>query len=257
MSPISAVIITFNEEEHIARCIESLRKVADEILVVDSFSTDRTEEICRELGARFIRNPWQGYMEQKNFADSVALHDHILSVDADEALSEELSDSILKLKREGMACDGYFMNRMTCYCGTWIRHGSWYPDRKLRLFNRTKGAWGGGAIHESVKLDSQACTGFLRGDLLHYSYSSVDGHVRQANHFSSLSAEEAFANGQRSGWGRILLSPLFRFLRDYIIRLGFLDGFYGYVVCRISAHATFLKYVKLRELYLKSRPARP
>ncbi|RLD77314.1 MAG: glycosyltransferase family 2 protein, partial [Bacteroidetes bacterium] len=149
MPKLSAVIITQNEEQNIGRCIDSLKGVADDIVVVDSGSTDNTEAICKEKGARFFYNKWEGYIEQKNFANDLAEHKYILSVDADEALSGQLRDSILEAK-ESLKADGYEMNRLTNYCGTWIRHGGWYPDRKLRLFHRDKFEWGGEKIHEAM-----------------------------------------------------------------------------------------------------------
>jgi glycosyltransferase involved in cell wall biosynthesis len=244
MPSLSAVIITFNEEKNIGRCITSVKEVADEVLVVDSFSTDRTGEICHSLGATFVQHSWAGYSGQKNFADSIAKHDYILSIDADEALSDELRKSILKIK-DNLEYDGYEMNRLTNYCGTWIRHGSWYPDRKLRLFDRRKAGWSV-EIHEMLVLDGRK--GFLKGDLLHYSYYAVSDHIRQANLFTDLTAKEAYSRGKRAGILKILFSPCIKFIRDYIFLLGFLDGYHGFMVCRISAWATFLKYAKLRQL---------
>jgi glycosyltransferase involved in cell wall biosynthesis len=241
---LSAVIITFNEEKNIGRCIESVSGVADEILVVDSLSSDRTGEICKSLGAAFIEHPWEGYSGQKNFANSIATHDLVLSIDADEALSDELKASILKIK-ENIDCDGYEMNRLTNYCGAWIRHGSWYPDRKLRLFDRRKAKWSG-EIHEILELHGRK--GFLKGDLLHYSYYSVSDHIRQANHFTDLTAREAHSHGKKAGILKLLLSPCIKFIRDYIFLGGFLDGYHGFLVCRISSWATFMKYVKIRQL---------
>ena len=220
--------------------------MVDEIVVVDSFSTDRTEEICRLKGARFFQHAWSGYAEQKNYANSLALHDTILSIDADEALSEELRDSILKVK-DNMLYDGYSMNRLTNYCGKWIRHGSWYPDRKIRIFDRRKGRWEG-AIHEEFIFEGQVKIQFLKGDLLHYSYFSIPDHIRQADHYTDITSKLAFDRGKRSNLVKIIFSPVIKSIRDYFLLLGFLDGYYGMVVCRISAKATFLKYVKLRRL---------
>jgi hypothetical protein len=173
------------------------------------------------------------------------MYDHILSIDADEALSDELRRSILEVKEKWIS-DGYEMNRLTNYCGSWIRHGSWYPDRKLRLFDRRKGSWSG-EIHEMIDLNGKK--GFLRGDLLHYSYYSVSEHIRQANHFTDLTAKEAFSRGKKAGMLKVLFSPCIKFIRDYVFLLGFLDGYHGFLVCRVSAWATFLKYAKLRQLY--------
>jgi len=248
MTKLSAVIITLNEEKNIGRCIDSLKGVADEIIVVDSGSTDGTEDICREKEVRFEFNTWQGYIEQKNFANSLATHDYIFSIDADEALSEELRKSILEAK-EQFDADAYEMNRLTNYCGKWIRHGGWYPDRKLRLFHRDKYQWGGERIHEQmVNKDANTRVSYLKGDLLHYSYYDIAQHISQANHFTNMTAALAVEKGKRAGMLKIILSPLIKFIRDYFIRLGFLDGYYGYVVCRISAQATFMKYAKIRQL---------
>ena len=248
MTGLSAVIITKNEERNIGRCIQSLKDVADDILVVDSGSIDRTEEICKEKNVRFHFHEWEGYKEQKNFANSLAKYPFILSIDADEALSDDLRASILGLKENSQA-DGYEVNRLTNYCGKWIHYSGWYPDRKLRLFNRDKFEWGGEKIHEVViPIQEDNKISRLQGDLLHYSYYSISEHISQANHFTDLTAELAVEKGKRSGLIKILFSPVFKFIRDYIFKLGFLDGYYGYIICRISAQATFLKYSKIKQI---------
>ena len=248
MPKLSAVIITLNEERNIGRCIDSLSGVADDIVVVDSGSADRTEAICREKGARFHYHAWEGYLEQKNHANSLAEHPHILSIDADEALSEPLRASILAVK-DNMQADAYSMNRLTNYCGRWIRHGGWYPDTKIRIFHRDKFAWGGERIHEVLEQkDPSGVVEHLSGDLLHYSYYSIAQHIAQANHFTDLTALTAVEKGKKAGLAKILISPAVKFFRDYVVKLGFLDGYYGYVVCRISAQATFLKYAKIRQI---------
>ncbi len=248
MPNLSAVIITLNEERNIGRCIDSVKEIADEIIVVDSGSTDRTKEICEKKGSRFIFNAWKGYIEQKNFANGLAEHPYILSIDADEALSEELKGSIIKAKKHFKA-DAYEMNRLTNYCGSWIRHGGWYPDRKLRLFHRDKFEWGGERIHENMiqKVDNPKVER-LSGDLLHYSYYNIAQHIAQANLFTNMTAELAIEKGKHAGMLKIIFNPIVKFIKDYIIRLGFLDGYYGYVVCRISAQATFMKYAKIRQM---------
>lgn len=248
MSGLSAVIITLNEERNIGRCIDSLVDIADEILVMDSGSTDRTEAICKEKGVRFLYNKWEGYIKQKNHANGLAEHPMILSIDADEALSGELADSIRKIKGAYKA-DGYIMPRLSNYCGKWIRHGSWYPDRKLRLFHRDKFVWGGERIHENViSLDENPVTENISGDLLHYSYYNISDHIAQANHFTNMTAELAFDKGKRAGMIKLILNPWVKFIKDYLIKGGFRDGYYGYIVCRISAQATFMKYAKIRQL---------
>lgn len=248
MTKLSAVIITLNEERNIGRCIDSLQGIADEIIVVDSGSTDKTKAISKEKGAKFVFNEWAGYIAQKNHANKLAEHDYILSIDADEALSDELRKSILK-EKENFTADAYEMKRLTNYCGKWIRHGGWYPDRKLRLFHRDTYEWGGERIHEQM-VGKQPHTSIKRldGDLHHYSYYSIAQHIAQANHFTDMTAALAVEKGKDAGMIKIIFSPCVKFIRDYVIRLGFLDGYYGYVVCRISAQATFMKYAKIRQL---------
>jgi glycosyltransferase involved in cell wall biosynthesis len=252
MSPLSAVIITYNEEKNIARCIESLRRVADEILVVDSFSNDRTETICTGLGVRFIQHAFEGHIEQKNYALSQAAHDHVLSLDADEALSPELERSIAAVKGNWQH-DGYAFNRLTSYCGQWIRHCGWYPDPKIRLFNRTKASWGGINPHDRIIMAPGATTHHLHGDLLHYTFNSVAEHIEQVNKFSAIKAEGLFRKGTRVSLLRMVFEPLFKFFKSYIVKAGFLDGWYGLILCANSAHAIFLRYAKL---YEKNRAAR-
>ena len=251
---ISAVIITYNEEKNIGRCITSLEGIADEILVLDSFSSDDTEQICRDKGITFIQRAWQGYSESKNYANSQATYDYILSLDADEALSEDLQSSILQMKKD-TPLDGYYMNRLTNYCGQWIHHCGWYPDQKLRLWNRGKGSWQG-LIHESVSLEAGSNTTILDGDLLHYSFTSIHDHIMTADKFSRIAAEIAFKNGKKANLlTDIIINPLFTFFRKYFLQLGILDGYYGYIICRMSAFANFLKYSKIRELH--RRETRP
>ncbi len=249
---ISAVIITFNEERNIERCLRSLNGIADEIVVVDSYSTDRTGEICRSFGAKFIRHRFIGHIQQKNWAILQAQSPYILSLDADEALSDELRASILRAK-ENWTHDGFYFNRLTNYCGKWIRHTSWYPSRKLRLWDARKGYWGGFNPHDRFYLHKGASRKYLRGDILHYSYYSVSEHLIQMNTFSTILARSYFERGRRVYFYSILLHPLWRFIKDFILRTGFLDGYYGFIVSVNSAHEVFLKYVKLRNIYKDER----
>jgi glycosyltransferase involved in cell wall biosynthesis len=247
---ISAVIITYNEEMNIARCIDSLWAVADEIVVVDSYSTDRTKDICLQKGVHFMEHRFAGHIEQKNYALEQATYDHVLSLDADEALSPELTRSILEVKQNWQA-DGYTMNRLSSYCGQWIRHCGWYPDRKLRLWQRSKGNWGGRNPHDKVIMKDSASSRHLNGDLLHYTYHTISQHIQQVNFFTEIMAKEAVARGKKASLFKIIFSPIFKFFHSYVIKLGWLDGYYGWVVSIISAHATFVKYVKMRELQKK------
>ncbi|MGM0473614.1 MAG: glycosyltransferase [Bacteroidota bacterium] len=249
---ISAVIITFNEERNIRRCLESLRGVADEIVVVDSYSTDKTGEICRQFGARFIQHRFSGHIEQKNWAILQASYPRILSLDADEALSDRLRESIFRAK-ENWTHDGYYFNRLTNYCGRWIRHTSWYPSRKLRLWDARQGSWGGFNPHDRFYLNKGASRRFLKGDILHYSYYSLSEHLEKMNSFSTILARSYFERGRSVYILSIILHPLWRFIKDFLLRTGFLDGYYGFIVSVNSAHEVFLKYVKLRNIYREER----
>lgn len=248
MVKLSVVIITLNEEKNIGRCLESVKGIADEIVVVDSGSTDNTIEICRGFKARVIQHPFEGYIQQKNWAISQANYPHIISLDADEALSEQLRDSILSVKKNWKK-DGYKFNRLTNYCGKWIRHGSWYPSKKLRLWDSRKGKWKGNNPHDKFIMEKGSRTKHLKGDLLHYSYYSIEAHIEQINYFSDILADTMYQSRKRVNFFIILAHPLWRFFRDFFIKFGFLDGFTGLIITVNSSHETFLKYIKLRNLY--------
>lgn len=252
MTKLSVVIITFNEERNIARCLESVRDIADDIVVVDSFSTDATGKICKSFGVRFIQHTFNGHIEQKNWAITQAKYPHILSLDADELLSDRLKRSIREIKNN-WEHDGYFFNRLTNYCGKWIRHSSWYPSRKLRLWDSRKGEWGGMNPHDHFILEKGASKKFLKGDILHFSYYSIFQHIEQINRFSDIAAKSFFEVGRQASLFNILFHPVWRLFRDYVIKFGFLDGFYGLVISMNSAHETFLKYSKLRKLNRDAR----
>lgn len=247
MPKIAVVVITLNEEANIGRCLDSVKDIADEIIVVDSFSTDNTEKIVKEKGGKFFQNNFVDYVSQHNFADQQASYDHILTIDADEALSENLVESIQNVKKYWKN-DGYSMNRMTNYCGKWIKNSGWYPDIKLRLYDRRKGKWIGKKIHERFTLVEGSTKGHLKGDIQHYSFTSIAQHVAQANKFTDMTAEAAFEHGKKSSFTKIFFAPIIKFIRDYFLNFGLMDGYYGFVICQISANATFLKYVKLKQL---------
>ena len=247
MIKISAVIIAYNEERDIERCIDSLISVTDEILVVDSFSTDRTLEICKSKQVRFEQHKFEGHIEQKNYATGLAIYDYVLSLDADEALSDELKQSIQYVKSnwEGK---GYYMNRLNYYCGQWLRHGGWYPDRKLRLWEKNKGKWGGTNPHDKLILLDPVATSRLKGDILHYSYYNLEEHYKQVEYFTDISSKQYYKKGRRSSTLILVVRPVLKFLRDYVLKMGFLDGYLGFVVARISAYANYKKYAKLKKL---------
>lgn len=244
---LSAVIITFNEERNIERCILSLKETVDEILVVDSFSTDKTKEICKKQGVRFIENAFEGHIQQKNFAKDQAKYQHVLSLDADEALDDDLKKSI-RAAKENWQYDAWKMNRLTNYCGKWIHHSGWYPDTKIRLFDRDKGAWGGKNPHDQFIPNKGVKIGFLKGDLLHYSFYDREQHLKQIESFSSIAAKALYQEGIRSSWIKIIIKPIARFIKAFLLRRGFLDGNSGYTIARLSAYANYLKYVKLQKL---------
>ncbi len=248
MPKLSAVIITFNEEKNIGRCLDSLKGIVDDIVVVDSFSNDKTEQICKVKGARFVQHKFEGHIEQKNWAITQALYPHVLSLDADEALDAELKKSILEVKNN-WEHDGYYMNRLTNYCGNWVYHCGWYPDSKLRLWDSSKGKWGGTNPHDKYDLfDGDKNTAYLKGNILHYSYYTADDHYKQVYYFTDILARAQYKEGKAASMFQLYLSPVVKFFRDYIVKLGVLDGKAGFDISRISAYASYLKYKKLRAL---------
>lgn len=240
---ISATIITRNEERNLPRAIESLR-CCDEILVVDSGSTDRTVEIAERFGARVLEANWRGYAGQKNYASDQARHDWVLSLDADEALSEDLEGEIWALKKNGPTFDAYTVPRLAQYLGRWILHSGWYPDRKIRLFDRRKARWVGDYVHESVI--SEGRVGQLQGNLLHYTCQSLSEHMKTMNGYTTLAAEELAARGKRVSYRHLLLAPPWNFFKSYILQRGFLDGVEGLAIAYMASLYTFLKYAKAR-----------
>jgi glycosyltransferase involved in cell wall biosynthesis len=248
MTPISAVIITFNEERNIERCLKSLQGTVDEIVIVDSFSKDRTKAICEQYGVKFVEHKFEGHIEQKNWAITQATYPHVLSLDADESLDDTLKQEILRVKADWQA-DAYSMNRLTNYCGKWVHHCGWYPDTKLRLWDSRKGAWGGDNPHDKYELfDGDKNTQKLKGDILHYSYYTRADHYKQVEYFTTILANAQHKRGKKAPLFVLFFSPIVKFIKDYFIKLGFLDGYTGFTICRISAYATYLKYRKLRAL---------
>jgi (heptosyl)LPS beta-1,4-glucosyltransferase len=252
--PISAVIITRNEERNIDRCLRSLHGIADEVIVVDAESTDATREIAGSHGARVHVRPWTGYSDQKNFANGLAQHDHILSLDADEALSEALREDLLRRKREGLS-GAFRVKRLTNYCGHWVRHGGWYPDAKVRLFPKEGTVWQGDHVHEELVLPLGCTVTELHGDLLHYSYHSVQDHLERIERYSTLHARALHARGKHAPLWRLWLAPAFKFVQGYLLLLGFVDGWAGWRIAWLSARAVRLKYSKLRQLQVRDAQA--
>jgi glycosyltransferase involved in cell wall biosynthesis len=248
---VSAVVVCFNEEDRIADCLESVRW-CDEIVVVDSFSTDRTAEICRRYADRFVQQAWAGYRDQKAFAHSLATRDWVLVVDADERVTLELRQEIIDaLNRDGQAYAGYAVPRLVYFLRRWWWRGGWYPDYGVRLFRRERATWGGTDPHEEIIVDGRICR--LKNPLHHYSYRNIDDHIQRINRYTSLSSRELKKEGE--GWRRsdALLRPAVRFFRFYILERGFLEGFAGFYVALTAAFYVFLKYAKLWELEIEEK----
>ena len=256
---ISGVVITFNEEKNLDRCLQSLKNVADELVVVDSFSTDGTESIARQYDATFLQHPFEGHIEQKNYALGQASHSIILSLDADEALSPALEQAIMAVKANWGSHQAFAFNRLNRYGHRWIRHGVWYPDRKVRLFDRHHAQWAGENPHDKVVV-KDGKVGHLKGDLLHYTYDPTnlltvyESHYKQINFFTSEWAKGAYTRRKKviPIWHLVLRPPL-QFLHEYVFRLGFLDGPEGFHIAKTSALHKYLKYRKLQALYQQDR----
>jgi len=246
---ISATIITFNEEAKIADAVASVNW-ADELLVVDSGSTDRTCEIAEGLGARVIRRDWPGFAAQKQFAVDEAANDVIFSLDADERVSDALREEILALKAlEELPRGGYRVPRMSVYMGREIRHGGWYPDRQLRLFDRRKARWKDVVIHESVEMATGEEPGLLKGDIIHYSVEGPREHMRMiAERYAPLGARKMYESGRRATLLSIAFAGPGAFLKDYVFKAGFLDGVPGLCIALLAGQYTSLKHMLLYEM---------
>ena len=249
---LSAVIITFNEEKNIGRCIDSLLPVVDEIVILDSYSKDKTLEIITGKGLTYYQREWTDYSDAKNFANAKATGDYILSIDADEELSPALQQSIRQLKA-GDPGNAYMVNRLTNYCGKWIYHCGWYPEYKLRIFKREGTQWKG-AVHEDLVFANEPEVEKLKGDLYHYSYPTVDSHVKKVMQYARLTAENRYKKGKRYNllWHGIF-KPWIIFFKKYILQLGILDGYYGFVISVLTSFFHFLRYINYRTLKQEDR----
>lgn len=248
--PISACVIAKNEADRIGPCLASLA-FCDEIVVLDSGSTDGTQGLCRAAGARVIETDWPGWVKQKNRAVEAATHDWVLCLDADERVDADLRAAIEGLRAGVLGSPGtpwaYEVKRKVWYLGQWIRHGGWYPEWRARLFHRGHARWGGVDPHDRVEHEGKAAR-IHDGDLEHHTYRSMEDHLRQIILFSGEGAKQMHARGRRATWLDLWLRPAWRFVHVYLIRLGFLDGRAGYVVARLGAYFTFLKYARLWDL---------
>lgn len=250
---ISAIVVCFNEERNIGRCLASLRW-CDEIVVVDAFSTDRTMEIARRYTDKIIQRAWQGYRDQKAFAHSQATKEWVFLVDSDEEVPAALRDEVQDaLTRFGGACEAFSVPRLVRYLGRWWRRGGWYPDYDVRIFRRDRARWGGTDPHEKILVDGKVRR--LAHPLHHYSYRDIADHWRRINRFTTIAATEQKNEGRPWRWSDNLLRPPLRFLRAYVLKRGFLEGFPGYFIAATAAIYVFLKYAKLRELELQQQDA--
>jgi glycosyltransferase involved in cell wall biosynthesis len=245
MNHLSACLITVNEEDNLSRALASLSGIADEIVVVDAGSTDRTEQIAREHGAVFVVRKWTNYAEQKNFAAAAASKNWILSVDADEELSATLRTSILEWKERAPEFPVYEMPRRAWYLGGWIKHSGWYPDYQRRLYRRDLARFSG-IIHESLRFEGKP--GRLNGDLLHYTVQSFAEHEEKVERYAALAAQQMFLAGKRSWRPAVWLATPWSWFQNYFLRGGFLDGYRGALIAQMAARAVRIKYRKLGQL---------
>lgn len=247
MSTLAVVIITKNEERNIDRCLQSIQSIADEIIILDAFSTDQTEAICKQYSVQFIQREWEGYSASKNFANNLSSSDYILSLDADEALSDELLQELIALKKTGFS-GTYSVNRLTNYLGKWIYHSGWFPDIKPRLFPKNGSYWEGEFVHEILIHPSSELTQ-LKGVLEHYSYYSFEDHRKRADQYSVLTAQKFFAANKHVSVLKPYLSAVGRFVAMFILKKGFLDGYMGFKIALISAQSNVVKYKTLIQLH--------
>ena len=252
MHPVSAVIITHNEEENIGRCLQAVQKVADEIIIVDSLSADRTIEIATGFNARIFSLEWKGFGPQKNFGIQQANNDYILALDADEVLTDEAISEIQALKMNGLK-GVYEFPLLNFYFGKFLKHGLEYPNYKKRLFDKTKVWWNDNLVHESLIIPQGYPVLRLKGHIQHYSYRSIEHYISKANYYTTIGALELKAKGKKNYLFKMFFSPPFVFIKSYFLKAGFLDGLHGFVTALFNARTNFLKYAKLWELYRNER----
>lgn len=254
---ISFVIITKNEEKRLEPCLQSIQEVADEIVVVDAYSQDETVKVAEKYKAKVFKRAWTNYSDQKNFANSQAKFSWIFSIDADERLSPQLKEELLELKEKSPEPEeaAFSVPRLAFYLGHWIRHSGWYPDRKTRLFRREAARWVGDYVHE--RLEVKGPVGKLQGHLYHFSYDSLADHLERINLYSELGAKELYAQQKKCRWYHLILLPLARFLKSYLLQAGWLDGFPGLVISVLSGYGLFVRYAKLKEIWKKGEKIEP
>lgn len=252
MDKISAIVITYNASDTIAKCIDALKKVSDEIIIIDSYSTDNTLELCRKKNITVFQQDWLGYGPQKNFGISKSSYDYILSLDADEIISDELAVSIKNEKNKGLT-GVYSILFLHYYYINFIKHGVARPEVKVRLFNKNIVRWNDREVHEALIIPKEEKTKLLEGYLFHYSYRSISHQIKKINTYTSLGAKELFKKGKKHFLLKMLFGPPINFFINYFIRLGFLDGVHGFVLAKLAAHESFVKYAKLWEIETKEK----
>ena len=244
MRKLSVAIITYNEEGNIERALSSV-DFADEIIIVDSFSTDNTVEICKKFTDKIHPREFAGHVDQKNFALSLAENDWVLSIDADEVVTDKLKDEIINILGGVDLKQGYKLPRRAFYLGRWIKHSGWYPDYKVRLVNKDHAKWGGIDPHDKLEVDD--VVGRLKGELLHYTYKDLAHHFQVINKYTTIASKRLYENGKKAHVTDIVIRPVFLFIKKFIIKLGFLDGLAGFIIAVSTAFYTFSKYLKLYE----------
>ena len=252
---ISVVLITFNEADRLEAALKSVEGIADEIVIVDSHSTDETEKIALKHTDRFFRRKWTNYADQKNYANSKASFPWILSLDADERLSPGLRQEILSLKEEDPAASAFSVPRQAYYLGRWIRHSGWYPDRKVRLFRNKNASWEGEFVHESLDVEGEVKK--LQGILQHFTYRDLSDQLLRVDTYSGLGAQKLYADQKRCRCYHLSILPFFSFLRSYVWKAGFLDGQAGFIIAVMQGYGVFARYAKLREIWKKGERIEP
>jgi glycosyltransferase involved in cell wall biosynthesis len=253
MSTLSVVIIVYNEEKNIGRCLESVHKIADEIIIVDSFSTDSTVSICNQYPTIIIQNKFVDFSNQRNLGISKSTMSHLFFIDADEVLSEELTNEIITLKNSGFNHEVYTVNRLTSFCGKWIKHGMWYPDKIQRLIKNGVAKWTG-EVHEKLAFNTLPSKGFIEGHLLHYSYDTIGQLVEKLEKYTNIQSKQMFKENKKATWIKLYINPIWAFISGYFIKLGILDGWQGLIIQYSIAYQTKRKYLKLRKLHLTETP---
>ena len=252
---ISAVIITFNEEKRLEPALKSLAGVASEIIVVDSFSSDGTVKLAKKYTKDVFQRKWTNFSDQKNFANNRASFPWILSLDADERLSPELREEILQIKNEEPDCSAFSMPRQVFYLGKWIRHSGWYPDRKIRLFQKDKARWEGEYIHEKLVVEGNVQK--LKGVIHHFTYRNISDHLARVDKFSELGAQKLYTQKKKCRLYHLGFLPIFRFGKSFFLKAGFLDGYAGFIISVLHGYAIFIRYAKLREIWKKGERIEP